>query len=122
MARRSFGPALVLGAALALGACDDTARRGVAFLGPMELTDPKLVAGERAFMRACNQCHPRGEAGLGLALNDKPLPDFAIRAQVRAGLGAMPAFSREDLSDADLDAIIAYLDYLRGRGPFRNVL
>lgn len=116
LAFAAAGAALLVG----LGACGDTARRGVPFLGPMELTDPTLVAGQRLFMRECNQCHPRGEAGVGLALNDKPLPDAVIRTQVRAGFGAMPAFSEAEISEEALDAIIAYLDYLRERGPFED--
>jgi mono/diheme cytochrome c family protein len=64
-------------------------------------------------MRNCDQCHPRGEAGLAPALNNKPLPAFLIKFQVRQGLGAMPSFSKDDLSDQQLDDIIRYLQALR---------
>lgn len=120
---RGFHPAgLMLALVLAIGSCSETARRGVPLLGPMRVDDPQVALGEVVFMRECNQCHPRGESGIGPAMNDKPLPDFAIRAQVRAGLGAMPSFSEAEISDEELDAIVAYLDYLRERGPFGDVL
>lgn len=64
-------------------------------------------------MRNCDQCHPRGEAGLAPALNNKPLPAFLIKFQVRHGLGAMPSFSKDDISDQDLEDIILYLQALR---------
>lgn len=113
---------LMLALLFAVGSCSETARRDVPFLGPMRMDDPQVALGETIFMRECNQCHPRGESGIGVALNDKPLPDLLIRAQVRAGLGAMPAFSQAEISGEELDAIIAYLDYLRERGPFDDVL
>jgi mono/diheme cytochrome c family protein len=64
-------------------------------------------------MRDCHQCHPGGEAGVGPALNNKPLPAFAIRWQVRRGFGAMPAFPKEKLSDSELDVLIDYIKILR---------
>jgi len=53
-----------------------------------------------------------GEADLGPALNDKPLPAFLMRFQVRNGLGVMPAFAKDRISDAELDQLIAYLKAL----------
>jgi mono/diheme cytochrome c family protein len=67
-------------------------------------------------MANCHQCHPGGEAGLGPAINDKPLPGFLIRLQVRNGLGAMPAFSAQEISPDDLDDLIAHLKALRQHG------
>ena len=100
---------LAAGACAALAACG-TARR----VAEPDLRDPVLMAGYVSFMRNCHQCHPRGEAGLGPALNNKPLPAFLIRTQTRAGLGSMPAYPPEVLPDAELDAIAAYLVHLRG--------
>jgi len=67
-------------------------------------------------MKHCHQCHPGGEAGLGPALTNKPLPMFLVRAQVRYGLGAMPTFTREDLIDEDLDDLLDYLAALKRHG------
>jgi mono/diheme cytochrome c family protein len=75
--------------------------------------DPRLAEGQRVFMQTCNQCHVGGAAGLGPSLNDKRLPAFVVRFQVRHGLGAMPAFSERSISDGQLDDVISYMRYLR---------
>jgi mono/diheme cytochrome c family protein len=68
---------------------------------------------QRVFNAHCDQCHPGGEAGLGPALNNKPLPPFLMKIQVRRGLGAMPGFSEKLISDRELDNLIAYTKALR---------
>jgi mono/diheme cytochrome c family protein len=83
----------------------------------LPLADPKLVAGRQIFMANCYECHPGGSAGLGPSLNDKPLPAFAIRTQVRKGFGAMPAFDEGRIPDPDLDNVVAYLQMLRQHKP-----
>jgi len=93
-----------------------SARRGEPVAGPMTLTGDEL-RGERVFQRNCSQCHPGGEAGLGPALNDLPLPGVAIKTQVRIGAGAMPAFHRLELSHGDLQAVVDYLKALRHHRP-----
>ena len=72
-----------------------------------------VARGEQVFKKQCDYCHPGGGAGLGPALNNKPAPAFAIRYQIRHGLGAMPAFDSATISDADVRAIADYLLALR---------
>lgn len=103
--------ALALLLAAVLSSC--SARRSEPIAGPLEVRSPEIARGEAAFDLACTRCHPGGERGLAPAINNKPLPGFLIRFQVRHGVGAMPAFSEEELSAADLDAIVAYLKELR---------
>jgi mono/diheme cytochrome c family protein len=98
-------------------ACGTARRRPP--LGPAPALSEQAATGQVAFMEKCNRCHPGGEAGLGPALNDKPLPDFLKRFQVRKGLGTMPHFSHEELSDAQLDAILEYLKALH-QNPSRG--
>jgi mono/diheme cytochrome c family protein len=86
-----------------------SARRSEPLVGAFTPASAAIERGERVFMANCHPCHPGGEAGLGPALNDKPLPGALIRLQVRAGLGAMPAFAATEIADADLDALLAYL-------------
>jgi mono/diheme cytochrome c family protein len=83
------------------------------------LTQPAqdVAAGERLFAYHCYQCHPGGAAGLGPPLNDKPLPVTAIKLQVRKGLGAMPAFNQQQLSDQELGEVVRYLKALRTLEP-----
>jgi mono/diheme cytochrome c family protein len=90
------------------------ARRGEPHTAPLAIDSPSLAAGQKVFMRHCHPCHPGGEAGLGPALNDKPLPGFLIRLQVRRGLGAMPSFSEEKISGQELDYLVEYMQALRG--------
>jgi mono/diheme cytochrome c family protein len=97
---------------LGLGSCAPVLR-GVPAPGPIETTDPVVVEGERLFAAACHACHPNALAGLGPGIVDRPLPRWLVRLQVRVGVGAMPAFSREELTDAELDALLDYLDARR---------
>jgi mono/diheme cytochrome c family protein len=103
---------LLAGAMITAASCG-AARRGSSLPEPMQFASAEAASGEVYFMRICNQCHPRGEAGLAPGIIDKPLPAFLIRTQVRNGLGAMPAFSQAEITDGQLDAIIAYLGELR---------
>ena len=100
---------MVATALASLAVACGTARRSEPLVGPFTPPNAEVARGERVFMAQCHACHPGGESGIGPALNDKPLPSFMIAMQVRAGLGAMPAFSTEDLDASDLDAVIAYV-------------
>lgn len=102
---------LVLGLAITLAAC--SARRGEPLYGPLPITITAVENGQQVFMRECHQCHPGGEAGLGPALNDKPLPEFLMKLQVRRGIGAMPAFSPNEISPEELDNLVRFLKELR---------
>lgn len=106
---------LVLGVLLA-AACG-TARRGAPVVEERAITDPAIQRGEVVFFRHCHPCHPGGEAGIGPAINNKPLPESIVATQVRVGLGLMPAFSEDEISNDDLRAVTAYLDWLRGLEP-----
>lgn len=94
-----------------------SARRSEPLMGPLRLAEPGLVAGRQVFSTHCQQCHPGGEAGLGPALNDKPLPEFLMRLQVRQGLGVMPGFSEKEISDAEMKDLLAYVKALRRHSP-----
>jgi len=75
-----------------------------------------------AFQRACAVCHGSGPAPGTRALRAKYqgkrpalleqrrdlAPDY-VRFIVRHGITVMPPFRKTELSDADLDAIVAYL-------------
>ncbi|MES2642486.1 MAG: cytochrome c [Myxococcota bacterium] len=89
-----------------------TPRRTEPIAGPLALDEVSL-RGEQVFLQYCHQCHPFGEGGLGWSLNEKPLPGFAIRAQTRLGLGAMPAFGPDKIDAEEMDALVHYLKVLR---------
>lgn len=97
---------------LLLTACG-SARRGEPIVGPLPVVSAEIREGHILYMKHCQQCHPGGEAGLGPALTDKPLPAFLMRIQVRHGFGAMPAFSEDEISPTELEDLLGYLKELR---------
>lgn len=78
--------AAVFGLGVLVTACS-SARRSAPILGRVAVQDPALAPGRQAFDQYCHACHPGGGAGLGPALNSKPLPGALIAFQVRHGLG-----------------------------------
>ena len=80
---------------------------------PPQIDSPDLARGERAYMYYCDKCHPGGGKGLGPAIKNKPLPGFLIKAQVRAGLGAMPSFPDELLPDEHLNDLVKYIKEMK---------
>ncbi len=90
-----------------------SARRGVPYTEPLQTQAEEVVQGKMLYDTYCNSCHPGGASGLGPALNNKPLPGFLIRLQIRKGIGVMPAFSDEVISDEQSKMIVAYMKKLR---------
>ncbi|MGZ8281682.1 MAG: c-type cytochrome [Allosphingosinicella sp.] len=80
--------------------------------------------GERMFQRRCGVCHLEGGMGTMVLARRVP-PDQAklqdrrdlnpemVVATVRNGMGAMPRMTRVDVTDAELNAIAAYLSRSR---------
>ena len=115
--RWRFSPVLISVVVLAwLATACSSPRGGEPLAGPMTITVPEIKKGQKIFMKNCQQCHPGGEAGLGPALNNKPLPAFLIRAQVRHGFGAMPAFPEQEISEEELTHLLGYLKELKQHG------
>src|SRR4051794_17458234 len=102
-------------AVLAIAACSSV-RRGEPIAGSMNMTDASVQRGRISYGAYCYKCHTQGEGGMGPVINDKPLPKFLMRFQVRHGLGAMPAFSGQEISDRELEDILNYLVALRHHG------
>ena len=81
--------------------------------------------GKQAYDHICIYCHAPGVWGTNrlarrmdkehaVLENRTDLTAAGIRAVVRMGIGSMPPLRRTELSDADVDAIAAYLTR---RGP-----
>lgn len=116
MIRLAVGLCAGLALVLAPASCSSQ-RRGEPVAAAFVPGTAMESAGERVFMRHCHECHPGGMRGLGPAINDKPLPEWLIKFQVRNGLGAMPAFDEGQIADAELDALAAYVIALRKHKP-----
>ena len=104
---------LVLVVVLTLAGCGGRTQRGTPAVQELRPTSVEVARGERLFQKFCYQCHPGGAAGLGPSINDKPLPEIAIRTQIRTGVGAMPAFDHTWMSDAEVAAVAEYVQALR---------
>lgn len=117
MRARSIGLILPGGLALCVALACASGRRGAPVAPAVDLDSPLLARGEQIYMRNCQQCHPGGDAGLGPAIVNKPLPKGLMATQVRVGLGAMPGFTDAEIDDAELEALLAYLVALRAAPP-----
>lgn len=73
----------------------------------------ELKNGRILFSQHCTTCHPEGMAGVGPAIINKPLPEFLMRFQIRHGVGLMPDFDEDVLTDEQVEHIAEYLVYLR---------
>ncbi len=69
----------------------------------------RVANGEMVFMANCQKCHPGGESGLAPAINSNPAPQFIKRFQMRHGLGVMPSFKQNEISQKDLNDVSKYL-------------
>jgi mono/diheme cytochrome c family protein len=96
----------------------------------LSATDPAR-AGLALFKTQCLPCHTLNGAGTGTMGPDLNRPMSPTRYMTRDGLHAlirdpksvrswptlqMPGFAAAQLSDAEIDQIIAYLDHMAGRG------
>lgn len=106
---------LVLALAASLAACGSP-RRSEPIAGTLNVDDAALARGRAVFDAHCYPCHTGGEGGMGPVLNDKPLPRFLMRFQVRNGLGEMPSFSKEKIDDRELEDLLDYIVALRHHG------
>jgi cytochrome c5 len=81
---------------------------------------PAQAKGKQVYDHICIYCHSPGVWGTNrlarrmdkehaVLENRTDLTAAGIRAVVRTGIGSMPPLRRTELSDADVDAIAAYL-------------
>lgn len=80
---------------------------------PLSMPTEELEQGRVSFNQYCATCHPEGMSGVGPAIINKPLPAALIRFQIRNGVGVMPGFDEEVLTDEQVEHIAEYLVYLR---------
>lgn len=83
------------------------------YFEPVTLETKELENGRKLYHQHCATCHPGGMSGLGPAVINKPLPEFLIRFQIRNGIGVMPAFKEDVLTDEQVENIAEYVVYLR---------
>lgn len=65
--------------------------------------------GAEVFATFCDGCHPNGESGIGPSLIDHPESPADSRRVIREGDGRMPGFDQSQISDSDLENVLAHL-------------
>jgi mono/diheme cytochrome c family protein len=95
--------------------CGCASRRSEPLQGPFVAKNESELNGQKKFMLYCDKCHPGGGIGLGPALNSNPAPRFIKAFQVRHGLGVMPSFKKDEISENDLKDITDYLKAMKRR-------
>jgi mono/diheme cytochrome c family protein len=73
---------------------------------------PALQRGEQVYMQYCNACHPGGHRGAGPNLAGR-VDAGEVTQTVRQGKRNMPAFGTSQISDADLQSLIGYIQTLK---------
>jgi ubiquinol-cytochrome c reductase cytochrome c subunit len=84
----------------------------------VQVTGADLSRGRDLFVTSCAACHGPGAGGddIGGGFVAPPLlgvDPVIVGEAIRTGPGAMPIFPSGQVSDEDLNAIAAYLEYLR---------
>jgi ubiquinol-cytochrome c reductase cytochrome c subunit len=76
-----------------------------------------LTGGARIYRESCAPCHlasGRGGALLGdWASSLQPSSALEVATAVRIGIGTMPVFGEAQISESDLNDLVAYTEYLR---------
>jgi mono/diheme cytochrome c family protein len=94
----------------------------VAFAGEPQVNP---VEGKRLFLAyGCYECHGTTGAGGGIAgpkLAPNPLPPEGVRAKVRTASGRMPVYTPAVLTDAEIAAIVAYLQSIPSGKPAEDI-
>lgn len=70
--------------------------------------DNQWGSGKDLYEKVCGYCHAP-EVGVGTVLAGRNLPDVYIRAIVRSGLNAMPAFPASFIDDESITEVAEYL-------------
>ena len=83
---------------------------------PALAQDRVYSSGVEAYEKLCGYCH-RPEVGVGTVIERRELPPEFVRAIVRNGLNAMPAFPETHIDDETIDEITAYLATLPEAPP-----
>lgn len=111
--KKYFFPACLIVAIIFTLAEACSSRRSEPLRGSLELSNDRVKNGHVLYMEHCQKCHPQGEGGLAPAINSNLAPGFIKRFQMRHGLGVMPSFKDDEISDEQLKDISKYLKALK---------
>ncbi len=106
------GTVIMVVIALGLGGCVP-AQESESAVEEVPVNTASVERGKLVYDTHCYSCHLQGQGGLAPALNNKPLPKFMIRLQVRQGVGSMPSFGEREISGSELSDLADYVVALR---------
>ena len=113
MTSRYLPLALVLAAACGGGGGGSTVDLPTAsYEGPVTSSD--TAGGESIWAANCAGCHSEQEGAYGPRVHDLALSPARMREQIREGSGRMPGFGAGEISDTDLENLLAYLQSIHG--------
>jgi mono/diheme cytochrome c family protein len=104
-------PAATATTAAATSGAATTAASG----GSGTATGGNAASGQKLFTTNCQACHPSGGrvAGVGPKLLGTTRDDNYIHDNIRNGRNAMPAFPADQISDQQINDLIAYIRSLK---------
>lgn len=70
--------------------------------------EPAMRAPEVVYAQVCGYCHGRN---VGPVIRGRRLPASVVKAFVRSGPNAMPAFRQTEISDAELEALARWVEH-----------
>lgn len=85
-----------------------------------DLDEADLAEGRALFTTNCAACHGPTAAGIAVGQRDVSsnlagVPPQQVATAIRSGPGVMPLFGPDNLSDEELDAVVAWVDALPNR-------
>lgn len=85
-------------------------------LGASAQAESQWGSGQNLYDKVCGYCH-KPEVGIGPALGGRGLPEAYIKAIVRNGFNAMPAFPASYVDDESIALVTEYLSSLPPPAP-----
>ena len=112
-----MGKTVILGVligtmAIAYGCSKESSGTTAASLEEFEfpLVSTDVETGAEMYAEYCEGCHPGGQAGDGPKIAGEGETPAEMRWKVRTGGDDMPAFGPDKISDANLEALLAYTE------------
>ena len=81
------------------------------WLGTTAQAESQWGSGQNLYNKLCGYCH-KAEVGVGPVLEGRGLPEVYVKAIVRNGFNAMPAFPASYVDDESIAQLVKYLSTL----------
>ncbi|MBI2847760.1 MAG: c-type cytochrome [Chloroflexi bacterium] len=115
---------IIVASALVIAACapSEESQPAPGTTSPATPQATPVAEGKAVYSANCAACHGTEAQGTTIAVSLPGHSADIIRRQVRTPMGTMPAFSESQLSEAQLDAVVAYIESLPAMGSHAEPL